>query len=66
MGARKDCLISINGTDFRITEQGLDFYSHKFKKSGLCYAVGICIATGDIVWLNGPYGCGLWLDIRIF
>jgi hypothetical protein len=63
---RNDCLTSVDGTDFRIAEQGKDFYSHKFKKSGLRYEVGICIATGDIVWLNGPYECGLWPDISIF
>ena len=22
--------------------------------------------TGDIVWINGPYECGIWNDIKIF
>jgi hypothetical protein len=61
-----DCLISVDGTDFRIAEQGKLFYSHKFKKSGLRYEVALCIATGDIVWVNGPYECGMWPDISIF
>jgi hypothetical protein len=61
-----DCLITVDGTDFRIAEHGKIFYSHKFKKSGLRYEVGLCIATGDIVWLNGPYECGRWPDISIF
>ena len=61
-----DCLITVDGTDFRIAEQGKIFYSHKYKKSGLRYEVGLCILTGDIVWINGPYECGTWPDISIF
>ena len=30
------------------------------------YEVCICILTGDIVWINGPYQCGTWPDISIF
>ena len=26
----------------------------------------LCIKTGDIVWLNGPYPCGRFNDITIF
>ena len=63
---RNDCLISVDGTDFRIAEYGRLFYSHKFKKSALRYEVGICILTGDIVWTNGPYEPGIWNDIMIF
>ena len=29
------------------------------------YEVGICIQTGWIVWINGPYPCGEWPDLRI-
>ena len=35
-------------------------------KSGLRYEIGLCIQTGDIVWVNGPYECGRWPDISIF
>ena len=52
--------------DFCIPEHGRRFYSHKYKKSGLRYEVGLCILTGDIVWINGPYECGVWPDIKIF
>ncbi len=32
---------------------------HKFKgKSGLHYEVGLCILTGHIHWINGPFPCG--------
>ena len=59
--------MSIDGTDFRVPEHGPAWSSHKYKKkSGVPYEVGICIATGDIVWINGPYQCGRWPDISIF
>ena len=62
-----DCLMSVDGTEFRIAEHGLVFSSHKFKmKLGLRYEGAICILTGDIVWLNGPFPRGRWNDIKIF
>jgi hypothetical protein len=61
-----DCLISCDCTDFRIPEYGKKFYSYKYRKSGLRYEVGLCILTGDIVWINGPYECGVWNDVSIF
>ena len=56
----------MDGTDFRIAEHGRKLYSHKFKKSGLRYEVALCILSGEIVWINGPYEPGLWSDITIF
>ena len=62
-----DCLVSCDGTDFRISQHGSDYASHKFaKKSGLRYEVCLCILTGDIVWIHGPFPCGKWPDINIF
>lgn len=62
-----DCLVSCDGVDFKIAEHGRAFSSHKFKKrSGLRYELCLCILTGDIVWLNGPYECGMWPDISVF
>ena len=58
--------MSVDGTDFRIAEHGKQFYSFKFKKSALRYEVALCILTGDIVWINGPYEPGVWNDIAIF
>lgn len=29
------------------------------------YEIGVCIATGHIVWINGPFPCGTWPDLRI-
>ena len=61
-----DCMVSVDGTDFRVEETGKQWYSHKFKKAGVRYEVGLAIKTGDIVWLEGPLPCGNWPDIKIF
>ena len=42
------------------------WYSHKFKHAGVQYEVAVCIQTGDIVWIHGPFPCGRWPDIKIF
>ena len=42
------------------------WYSHKFKHAGVRYEVGICIQTGWIVWVNGPFPAGDWPDLNIF
>lgn len=61
--------MTIDGTDFKIWEPAPFsklWYSHKFRSAGLRYEVGICIQTGDIVWVNGPFKCGRWNDLCIF
>ena len=40
------------------------FLSHKFKGNGLKYEVGVCIRTGEIVWIHGPKRCGM-NDIQV-
>jgi hypothetical protein len=40
--------------------------SHKSQGAGYRYEMGVCIQTGDIVWVNGPFKCGDWPDINIF
>ena len=60
--------MTTDGTDFEIYEPTpFDpmWYSHKFHGPGVRYEVGICIQTGWIVWINGPYPCGEWPDLRI-
>jgi hypothetical protein len=42
------------------------FWSFKFRSTGLRYEVCLCILTGDIVWVNGPFPCGDWNDLTIF
>ena len=62
-----DYLTSIDGTNFEVL-LGFDkaFYGHKFKGWGLWYEVTLSILKGNIVWINGPYECGLWPNISIF
>ena len=34
------------------------FMSHKFKSNAVKYEVGVCILSGNIVWINAPFhGC---------
>ena len=61
--------MSVDGTDFRIFNPypfWKGWYSHKFKTSGLRYEVALCIQTGWIVWIQGPFAAGAWPDINIF
>ena len=64
----EDCLVSVDGTDFMVETTGPNqlLYSYKFKKPGLRYEVALCLKTGDIVWINGPYEPGIWNDLQIF
>jgi hypothetical protein len=62
------CLVSVDGTDFEIQEPSpfsQKWFSHKFKGAGVRYEVAICIQTGEPVWINGPFPCGSWNDLRI-
>jgi len=40
--------------------------TYKFKRSGFRYEVVVCIQTGDIVFIHGPFPCGYYPDITIF
>lgn len=65
----KTCKVTVDGTDFRIQEPkpfNSKWYSHKFKAAGLRYEVAVCIKTGDIVWIYGPFPCGRYPDIVIY
>ena len=68
-----DCLVSVDGVDFEIEEPypyhrevSKIWFSHKFKGPGLRYEVAVCIQTGDIVKIEGPYCPGDWNDAMIF
>lgn len=61
-----DCLVNVDGTDFRIRHAGRKFYSFKYKASGLRYEVATSILGGDIVWISGPWEPGMYNDISIF
>lgn len=63
------CLVSVDGTDFRIQEPTpfcKSWHSRKFNGAGLRYEVAISICSGDVVWIHGPFPCGSWPDICIF
>lgn len=62
------CRVTIDGVDFRILEPtpfSPCWYSHKHNGPGVRYEIGLCIQTGWIVWVNGPFPCGEWPDLRI-
>jgi hypothetical protein len=61
--------MTVDATDLEIWQPkpfNKKWYSHKFHGPGLRYEIGVCIQTGDIVWVSGPYMCGRWPDINIF
>jgi hypothetical protein len=39
--------------------------SQKFNGPGLHCEVGVCIQSGEIVWVNGPFPCGAWPDLKM-
>jgi hypothetical protein len=52
--------MSIDGTDCPVFEPwpwDPKWYIYKFNGSGVKYGVGVCIRTGGIVWINGPFVC---------
>ena len=62
------CLISIDGVDFWIQEPrpfSSRWFSHKINGPAVRYETGVCIQTGWIVWINGPFPCGDWPDLAI-
>lgn len=74
---RKDkgrtCKVTVDSTDCPISEPwpwesayNRQFFSQKINGAALKYEVGVCIQTGDIVWVNGPYKAGKWNDIKLY
>ncbi len=70
--AGNNCLMTNDGTDFRIHQKGPAargnaFASHKYKgKSALGYKLGVNILAGNLIWISGPYPAGKYIDIAIF
>ena len=60
------CKITVDGVDCIVEQRGKVWYSQKFKRGGLRYELGICIRTGDLVWIHGPFPPGDWNDLMIF
>jgi hypothetical protein len=62
------CKVTVDGTDFRIMEPSPfdpKWLSEKFNGPGVKYEIAVCIQTGWIVHINGPYPCGQWHDLTI-
>lgn len=61
-------MVSVDGTDCRyeITDTDGRWWSYKFRKSGLRYLVAVSIKHGDIVYIEGPFPCGAYNDIKVF
>ena len=66
-------MISVDGVDFLIREPwpfvaaiSNIWYSHKYIKPALRYEIGLCIRTGHIVWVHGPFPAGKHNDETIF
>ena len=63
------CKITVDGTDFKITQPkpfNTGWFSHKFRGPGLRYEVAVSIQSSNIVFINGPFPCGHYPDIKIF
>jgi hypothetical protein len=61
--------MTIDGTNMPIWETypfDPELYSYKLNSPGLRYEIGVCIQTGNIVWINGPYKPARWVDLNIF
>lgn len=60
--------VSLDGTDFSIYDKkpfDSKWYSFKLNRAGIRYEVGICIATGFIVWFFGGYKAGKFNDLQL-
>lgn len=69
-----ESLVTVDGVDFKIREPSYTvgtpeyriWFSHKFNGPGLRYEIGVCIQTGNIVWIAGPFPAGDYPDVEIF
>lgn len=60
------CKVTIDGVDCFVEGSNKAFYTKKLNKSAIRYELGVCIRTGDLVWIHGPFPCGDWNDLSIF
>lgn len=66
-------IITVDGVDCKIWEPkrptlpvDKSYYSHKFRKAGLRYELGISVHGSKLVWMSGPHKCGNHPDKSIF
>lgn len=65
----EDCTFSVDKTDFSIqlpTSFSFKRCPHTCRGAGYRYEIWIPISNGRIVWVNDPFGCGEWPDIKMF
>jgi hypothetical protein len=48
------------------TDEYCMWFSHKFNGAGVRYELGVCIQTGNIVWVAGPFLPGDYPNVTIF
>ena len=72
LGGNNIWIMSVDGTHCWIAEPGhphfsqdSEYYSHKFNKAGINYELGIALATGKLIWMNGPFRAGR-NDLNVF
>ena len=61
--------VCIDGTDFLIREPqpfSRGWYSYKFNHAGVRYIIATSLYSGEIMYVEGPFPCGHWSDLRIF
>lgn len=64
-----ECLLTVDGTDFQINEPtpfSPVWFSHKYNGPAVRYEIGVCIQTGWICWIAGPFPAGDFPDVEIF
>ena len=61
-----DCLLYVDGVDFKISGFNKCNFTPKFRASGLRWEVATSIKKGDICWIFGPFRCGEHNDLQIF
>lgn len=62
------CKITLDGADFSIQESipvQSGWHTEKFRGPGLRCKVGIGVQSGCVMWINGPFPCGEWPDLKI-
>jgi len=65
LGGNDIWIMTVDGTHCWISEPGhplfsqdSEYYSHKYNKAGINYELGIALATGKLIWMNGPFKAG--------
>ncbi len=60
-------MLSVDGTTLRLAmKYRNEFWSFKFKESGLRYDGGLNLVMGDIFWWHCSFACGKYNDLTIF